>query len=104
VSELDITGIDHADLLAALFNGTAPLGLGNFQPGAHEAMTIEQAREIVTAQESEKIRFDYVRGRPIKVRFNGNTLENPALYDRDAGTGRCAEIVQALREKAQKSL
>lgn len=101
-NELDITGIDRAELLAALFNGTSPLGMGAFRPSAHEPMTVEQAREVVQAYGGAKnLHFDYVRGRSIKVWFLGNTLSRVDLYDRDAGIGKCSEIVQQLREKAQ---
>jgi hypothetical protein len=102
---IDIKGIDRAELLAALYNGTRPVGLGRLSAGALEPMTAKQARqELEDAERSidgTHITFDYVRGRPIKVDFAGDTLLRPDLYDRDAGgPGTCERIVAELRAKA----
>jgi hypothetical protein len=111
----DITGLDHAELLAALFNGTRPVGMDALHPEAHESMTVEQAREILAEHvlecgqepgdkqlEPGDEDLDYVCGRPIKVRLRGDKLEGARWYDRDAGKGACARIVEALRAKVAR--
>lgn len=101
---LDITGIDHAELLAALYNGTRAVGLGFLHDVGK--MTVVVAREILEergrlAFPPGRLRFDYVLGRPIKVGLQGNLLQRPDLYDCDApgGPGSCARIVEALRQE-----
>lgn len=105
---LDVTGIDRAELLTALVNGTVPPG-GLRNPAFLAALlagsfTLEKAREMLaTKPPGEKWRFDYVDGRPLKVTFDGNLLLRPDLYDRDApgGDGSCARIVAELRERSR---
>lgn len=94
---IDIKGIDKASLLAALYNEASPMGLGAlyFTP---DEMTREKAAELL----EKSTRFDYVGGRPLKVSFNGDLLDGDRLYDRDQGEGRCARIVERLRESHEK--
>lgn len=93
-NEIDIKGIDKAELLAALYNEARPMGMGWLQASA-AAMTVEQARELLSQQSY----FDYVHGRPLKVDLSGDSLFG-GLYDRDQGRGHAAEVVERLRRKA----
>ncbi len=103
MSEIDITGIDKATLLAALYNNARPLGMG-FLQAKDEPMTHAQAAELVTQHERNgRVSFDYVHGRPLKVWFVGNTLSGGRLYDRDQGQGECERIVGELRAKLAKT-
>lgn len=95
---LDITGIDHAELLAVLYNEAFPLGLG-FLHASHQPMSLDEAREHIDEAERNNYRFDYVKGRPLKVRFSGDRLIGALLYDRDQGEGHCKRIVDRLRAK-----
>jgi hypothetical protein len=75
-----------ARLLAALHNGTQPLGLGRLH--ARGDLTVEEAEQLL--QERKEFWVDYLFGRPIKVRASadGRIHENSRwLYDRDAGEG-----------------
>jgi hypothetical protein len=107
---IDIKGIDKAELLAALYNNSRPMGSGFLQaiPGD---MTVEQARkEIESGDDSSRmfgknrcgnreLYFDYLRGRPLKSDISGDTFD-PWGYDRDnGGKGAAARIVEALRAK-----
>lgn len=109
---IDISGIDKAELLAALYNRARPQGMGflHFTP---EDMTIEQAsKELDRGDDSTRmfgprsghrpLAFDYLRGRAMKIDISGDTL-NPWGYDRDNGTGMAARIVAGLREGERKS-
>lgn len=96
MEEIDISGIDKAELLAALVNGTQSVGMGRLQDNG--PITIEQARGWL--DESMTLSFDYVAGRPIKTDISGDTAR-VRLYDRDAGEGTFACVVAELR-KAQK--
>lgn len=97
MSLLDIAGLDKAELLAALVNGTTPLGVGALVAVAHPPlMTRDDAQKLL--DEYPAARFDYVRGRPLKVDLSGDALD-ARLYDRDAGEGAAAAVVLALRQR-----
>jgi hypothetical protein len=97
---IDISGLDKAELLAALYNRAAPQGLGflHYNP---EPMTAEQAQQEIDRREGAwKFDFDYLNGRSMKVDITGDTIcDNDArLFDRDNGTGACEGAVRSVRE------
>lgn len=105
---VDIKGIDKAELLAALYNGSRPMGMGflRAQPGN---MTTEEAREAIGAGDDHKrdfgaqrggLYFDYLHGRPLKIEIGGDTLRT-ALYNRDNGSGAAERIVSTLRKQRE---
>jgi hypothetical protein len=115
--KIDIKGIDKAELLAALHNGTRPLGMGFLH--ARGPMTADDARPYLESGDDhaaafkkleaaggivlrKRLYFDYLCGRPLKVDIGGDELD-PRLYDRDAGTGRCARVVASLRARIEKA-
>jgi len=61
-NQIDITGYDKAEVLAALYNASVPLGLGNLH-FKNEIMTVEQARDLL----KEQTYFDYLYGRVMKI-------------------------------------
>lgn len=94
--KVDITGIDKAELLRCLYNGSDPQGMGWIQyvPGH---MSLEQAQVLIDAcKESESdyqdahinlaYDFDYLQGRVMKVNL-GEPVMDLWLYDRDLGEG-----------------
>lgn len=93
---INITGIDRADLIAALYNGTKALGLGVLydQPGG---MTSDDVKGLIGDMLDGDLDFDYFKGRPLKVRIVGDEILGVWLYDRDAGEGQCAKIVAELK-------
>lgn len=104
--EIDIKGLDEADLLVALYHGTRPLGLGKL----HDDPMFNRARaqqylDHAAAAGTGVMWFDYVDGRPIKLCLdrNAGVLKCTDVYDRDAGHGRCAEIVAGLRDKITRA-
>ena len=109
--EIDVSGIDPAVLLAALYNRSFvnPSGLGVLQevPGD---MTLAEAQEYIGGKVEADYSgnalmrngsryFDYLRGRVMKVEINGKAL-NPDMYDRDLGEGAAQRVVDALSQKA----
>ena len=106
MEEIDVSDINPAELLAALYNRSHVLGLGVLQAKEGD-MTVEQAQEYLDGKvegdymgkplERDGNRyFDYLNGRVMKVEINGKTLR-PWLYDRDLGSGATQSIVDAVR-------
>lgn len=94
--EIDISGLDKAEILQTLYNHAIPLGLG-FLQSTPEEMTIEVARELV----AENTYFDYVFGRPLKVNLKRDVMRTD-LYDRDQGSGSAKRLITELRNKVSK--
>lgn len=107
VDVVDITGLDPAAVLAALYNAARPLGLGflHFDP---TPMTTAEARALIDEQVAywtakglePRIHFDYLRGRPLKIGLTRTEVRGAWLYDRDQGEGKCAAVVAELRAGA----
>lgn len=89
MSTINLDGLDKAAILAALYNGARPQGLGflHYDP---TPMTEEEARGLGHGY------FDYLKGRVMKVDLSGDTLD-PWLYDRDNGAGAAERIINGLR-------
>ncbi len=99
---IDISKMDEADVLAALYNASRPQGLGflHFQP---EPMSSEEAAELL----KESRYFDYLKGRVMKINFFDakrpesernmpGMLQGERLYDRDNGEGAAARALAGL--------
>ena len=89
---INIEGVDKAELLAALFNGSQQQGMGFLDPKGAKAMTVEDARSII---DSGDLDFDYLHGRVMKIGLGGDKLD-PWLYDRDNGEGAALGAVKHL--------
>lgn len=92
-NQIDISGMDKAEVLAALYNASRPQGLG-FIHARPEAMTAEQARTLL----GQTTYFDYLQGRVMKVELGGDKLD-PWGYDRDLGKGAAARAIAHLRKE-----
>jgi len=95
---IDITGLDKAEVLAALYNASKPLGMGiiHYTPGD---LDLAVAREYL----AESPHFDYLHGRVMKVNLSSDSLD-PRLYDRDNGQGAALAALAPLlaaRAKAE---
>ncbi|MGW0780398.1 hypothetical protein [Streptomyces sp. NPDC002913] len=94
---VDITGLDPAAVLAALYNASQQQGLGFLNPHGRQPMTVKDA---ATALANTPHRFfDYLNGRVLKVDLNGTRIDL-GLYDRDNGDGAGAAAIAALRRIA----
>ncbi len=67
---IDISSKDKADVLAALYNFSRPVGIGiaHFTPGE---MTKKQADYLLA---NKGYCFDYLKGRPLKINLEGNII------------------------------
>ena len=93
MSSIDITGLDKAEVLAALFNASKQQGMGLFQASGRQPMSIEDARQY-TSSESEQY-YDYQLGRVMKIDLSRDQLDT-RLYDRDNGEGAGARALEPL--------
>lgn len=89
---IDISGLDKAKVLVALFNGSKQQGLGFLGSRGTGSMTYEKAKEVLKTQES----FDYLYGRVLKIDLSGEFID-PFLFDRDNGEGRAKKIIDTLK-------
>lgn len=94
MSNIDISKLNKAEVLAALYNASKQQGLGFLNPLGAQLMTKEQAAE----EHPESNYFDYLHGRVMNVDLTGNTL-NPDLYDRDNGPGAAQRALAPLVSK-----
>jgi hypothetical protein len=99
--KISINGLDKAEVLAALYNNSRPLGLGilRYDP---RPMTIQEARELITDSSQQDngsfslpLYFDYIKGRVMKVNLSGNELDTWG-YDRDNGEGAAQSAIDRL--------
>lgn len=94
---IDITGLDRAEVLAALYNRSKPQGMG-FLHYDDRKMHSDEAAELLNADSDTY--FDYLKGRVMKVRIPGPDDPqqiDPFLYDRDLGSGAAARVIEGLR-------
>ena len=103
MTTIDITGLDLAEVVHALYHGTTGLGMGRMQ--AVPSFTLDDARQVVKAISSDsppwgsKFYIDYLHGRPLKVRLGEESGQlDLATYDRDAGQGCGQQVIDAIRK------
>ena len=87
---IDISKLDKAEVLVALYNNARPQGMGflHFNP---KDMTKTEAVILL----KEDTYFDYVAGRVMKVDLSKDEFD-PGLYDRDNGEGAAARALENL--------
>lgn len=89
---VDTRGLRKAEVLAALYNNSKPLGLGFLQFDPKE-MTVTEAEELL----KQTTYFDYLKGRVMKVDLSSNDSFEEWLYDRDNGNGAAQRAIDSLR-------
>lgn len=90
-------GIDKAELLVGLYEGSHQQGMGMSQPS--QPLTVEEARELLKNNSS----FDYLFGKVINVNLQNDVSFEEWLYDRDNGSGKAQSVVNGIREKMIES-
>jgi len=91
-NEISLVGVDKAEVLAALYNASKPLGMGflAFDPAP---MTRDEAAVILESSHTGYV--DYCKGRVMKVDLSRDVLD-PRLYDRDNGPGAALRAIRHL--------
>lgn len=90
---VDITDLDPAEVLVALFNASKTQGIAAlfYTP---DDMTVETSRELI----SKSTYFDYVFGRVMKLEITSESTEiDTYLYDRDNGDGAAFDAINELK-------
>jgi hypothetical protein len=95
------TGLDPAAVLAALYNNSKPQGMGFLQADS-SLMDVRQAQALLddVRSKSNRVYFDYLRGRVMKVDLTNPDGFEERLYDRDLGTGAAQCVVDELHRRA----
>lgn len=96
---INISGLDKAEVLAALFNASRQQGMGLLDTSGASSMTVEDARKYTSGEDEQY--YDYLRGRVMKVDLSRDELRT-GLYDRDNGYGAAARALAQLLEAAAK--
>jgi hypothetical protein len=91
---MNISGLNKAEVLAALYNGSKVQGRG-FLQATGKPMTTEEAETLL----KEQTDFDYLHGKVMKIDLSGDEVAT-WLYNRDNGEGRAEAIVDKLRLKS----
>ena len=97
---VNIENLPHAEILAALFNNSHPVGMGIIAAihGPRE-LSVEMAQSILDERGGEEASFDYLFGRPLKISFSNDRELDAQLYDRDnGGPGTAARLIGKLRK------
>jgi hypothetical protein len=91
--QIDISGLNKADVLAALYDAARAQGMGfiHFDPAP---MSREEAEALL----ERSTYFDYVKGRVMKVDLKGDSFD-PWLYDRDNGEDAAQAVIDNLKSK-----
>lgn len=94
---VDITGLDKAEVLKALYTHSHPQGLSFIGLPSHP-LTMKDYKKAITENTSSsgKIYFDYWMGHVLKVRIDQDFFD-PASYDRDCGYGAAQNAIDELR-------
>lgn len=94
-NSVDITGLDKVQVLMALYDKARCLGLGclQFTP---EPLSQEEAEKIYA--NNERLYFDYVKGRVIKVDLSRNSFSTVS-FNRDNGEGAAERAIENLRNR-----
>lgn len=99
MDSIKISHLNKAQVLAALYNASKPLGLGQFDPTPMSPQKAQAIIDELTAQ-ARPLCFEYIRGRVMHVDLSGEEFD-PRLYDRDNGQGAALKAVQALEHATQ---
>lgn len=88
---IQLTGLNKADVLAALYNASKPLGMGSLH---YDPKPMDRAEAEGLLNQGSY--FDYLKGRVMKVDLSGDTLD-PWLYDRDNGEGAAQRAISRIK-------
>lgn len=102
MANVNIAGLDKAEVLLALWNASIMQGmsvLGFLRSGE---LTLEKAKQEIKSRKhqsldgKDSIYFDYLNGKVMKVDLGQDEFD-PRLYDRDNGDGAAQRAIDNLR-------
>jgi len=96
MNTIDISKMNKAKVLKALYDNSKQQGMGLLQP--KKELTIEHAKELL----KEYNYFDYLYGTVLKIDFSENEL-CLRLYDRDNGAGAGLNAINSLNKQQPDS-
>lgn len=101
---IDISTLDKAEVLSALYNASRQQGMGFLHSRGAAGMTKEQAQEEIDALRADNrpLDFDYLHGRVMKVDITGDAFR-PWCFDRNNGDGAAALAIDAIRRVTTKA-
>lgn len=94
---MNISDLNKAAVLAALYNNARQQGLGFLQVNGVSGMTQDEAQQLLD-KAGERPYFDYLHGRVMKIAIEDD-LETH-LYNRDNGSGAAERVIEHLRTKS----
>lgn len=94
---VDISGLDKAEVLLALYDGSRVQGL-SFMGLPDSRVTIDDCKKAIQELINQKrhLYFDYWNGHVLKVDITNDEFD-PRLYDRDLGEGAAYRAIDELR-------
>lgn len=90
---MDISHLDKAEVLAALYNGSKQQGMGFIHPRGQSPLSADEAQALLDRQGSTY--FDYLHGRILKINLSGDELDT-RLYNRDNGPGAAEAAIAGI--------
>jgi hypothetical protein len=92
---VNIAGLNKAEVLAALYNASRPQGMGflHYDP---KPMTMEEAEELIEHCGPDRLSFDYLKGRVMKINLSEDEV-NTFYYNRDNGENAAENVIEILR-------
>lgn len=91
---IDIKGLNKAEVLKALYDGSHIQGMGFMQAVPEGTVTVEHCKMLL--ETTGYPYFDYLYGRVLKVDLSKDVFDE-RLYDRDNGQGAAERIIRHLR-------
>lgn len=87
---MKISGLNKADVLAALYNAAKPQGMGfvHYDP---KPMTREEAEDLL----QQATYFDYLNGRAMKIALDGDEVYTGS-YNNNNGDGAAERVIAEL--------
>jgi len=92
---MDITGLNKAEVLAALYNRAKPQGMG-FMHFEARPMTTEEAQALL---DSGQTYFDYHKGRVMKIEMGDGDVIHTGMYNRDNGQEAAEKAIESCRKQ-----
>lgn len=93
MANVNISGLDKAEVLKALWDASHPQGM-SFLGLPKGGFTLAMAEDEV--KNNPNLYFDYVSGHVIKCDLSGDDFD-PWLFDRDCGEGAASRAIEKLR-------